>query len=190
MDNGYKEITPSLVGFLHSSIEQVNCFNYTIKQAIDSYKLIIDCEIFYNDVIKNLSNYYDKLPEDYNSSSDNIIIYFFIPLLKDNKNNFTIYLKNVEIFKNKSFDNCGLFINTYSTNVFFNQDDNPDSSSRFINYRIDTIEKIINFNCCIPYNQYKLSIHQNSKYGKDILQCDFLDDYTDTEITEQKNNKF
>lgn len=101
MDNGYKEITPSLVGFLHSSIEQVNCFNYTIKQAIDSYKLIINCEIFYNDVIKNLSNYYDKLLEDYNSSSDNIIIYFFIPLLKDNKNNFTIYLKMLKYLKIK-----------------------------------------------------------------------------------------
>lgn len=179
INNGYKEIKPTLLGFQYDG--KVFRFIYTIKQSLNFYKLIINCEIFYNDVIKNLSIEYDKLPEDYNATNNYIFIYFFIPLPKENKNNFTIYLKNVEIFKNQGFDHCLLDINE---GFVFN--------SKFKNFRIKTIEKIINYSSCLPVNQYTLSKIGNLAEGvvlDDNLYSNFSNDYMDAEIIEKTDEK-
>lgn len=190
INNGYKEIKPTLLGFLHT--DDNFYFNYTIKQTFDFYKLIIDCEIFYNDVIKKLKNYYNKLPEDYNASRYYITIYFFILLPKENKNNFTIYLKNVEIFKNQGFNYCALCINEYKINTFFNPNDNPDLNLDFEKFRIKTIEKIINYSSCFPSMHYVLSKIGNLAQGvvlDDNLYSNFSNDYMDAEITEKTDEK-
>lgn len=190
INNGYKEIKPTLVGFLYSSTNFI--FNYTIKQTFDFYKLIINCEIFYNDVIKNLSNHYDKLPEEYNASNCTIYIYFFIPLPKENKNNFTIYLKNVEIFKNQGFNRCSLSINSYRNEAFFNQFDNPELNPNSEKIRTRTIEKIINYSSCLPLNGYTLSLHgvlEDGPEENDNLYSEFSNDYMDAEITEKTDEK-
>lgn len=179
INNGYKEIKPTLLGFQYDG--SIFRFIYTIKQSLNFYKLIIDCEIFYNDVIKNLSIEYDKLPEDYNASHNIILIYFFIPLPKENKNNFTIYLKNVEIFKNQGFNHCHLDINE---GFVFN--------SKFKNFRIETIEKIINYTSCLPYNQYTLSLRgtlTDSANVDDNLHSEFSNDYIDAEIIKKMDEK-
>lgn len=195
IDNGYKEITPTLVGAVKPSLEHFFYFNYTIKQSFTFYKLIIDCKLFYNDVIKMLSVYYEKLPEDYNKSNYNISIHLFIPLLKENKNNFTIYLKNVEIFKNQGFNHCNISINEYRFNVFFNNNDNPENNPEFKNFRFDTIEKIINYTSCVPSKQYTLSSQRILEDGEkvdDNFYSNFSEDYTNAEIIDEKikNSKF
>lgn len=193
IDIGYKEIKPTLVGF--QPMEGNFYFNYTIKQTFDFYKLIIDCEIFYNDVIKNLSNRYDKLPEEYNASDCAIYIYFFIPLPKENKNNFTIYLKNVEIFKNQGFDRCNLSINNYIVEAFFDQIDNPTFNPNFEKIRTKTIEKIVNYSSCLSFKQYILSLRRLSGNGNEIdmvydnLHSEFSNDYIDAEIIKKMDKK-
>ena len=190
INNGYKEIKPTLLGFLHT--DDNFYFNYTTKTIFNFYNLIIDCEIFYNDVIKKLKNYYNKLPEDYNASRYYITIYFFILLPKENKNNFTIYLKNVEIFKNQGFNHCALCINEYKINTFFNPNDNPDLNLDFEKFRIKTIEKIINYSSCLPSMHYVLSKIGNLAEGvvlDDNLYSNFSNDYMDAEITEKTDEK-
>lgn len=193
INNGYKEIKPTLVGF--RLMNDNFCFNYTIKQSLNIYKLIIDCEIFYNDVIKNLSNRYDKLPEEYNASNCTIYIYFFIPLPKENKNNFTIYLKNVEIFKNQGFDRCNLSINNYMFEAFFDQIDNPTINPNFEKIRTKTIEKIVNYSSCLSFKHYILSLRRLSGNENEIdmvydnLYSEFSNDYMDAEIIEKTDEK-
>ena len=192
INNGYNEIKPTLVGFLYSQTETNFIFNYTIKQSLNIYKIIIDCEVFYNDVIKNLSNYYNKLPEDYNTARYFITIYFFILLPKENKNNFTIYLKNVEIFKNQGFNYCSLSINEYKFNTFFNPSDNPELNPNIEKIRTRTIEKIINYSSCLPSKQYalsKLGALDDGVKVDDELYSNFSNDYMDTEITEKTDEK-
>lgn len=190
INNGYKEIKPTLVGF--RLIDDNFCFNYTIKQSLNIYKLIIDCEVFYNDVIKNLSIYHNKLPEDYNILQRGIIIYFFILLPKENKYNFTIYLKNVEIFKNQGFNNCNLTMNEYRIEAFFNPNDNPELNPNFEKIQIRTIEKIINYSSCLPSKQHalsKLGIFDDGVKVDDNLYSNFSNDYMDVEITEKTDKK-
>ena len=192
IDNGYKEIKPTLIGFHPDSNFY---FNYTIKQTFDFYKLIIDCEIFYNDVIEFLSEYYGKIPEDYNETTSIIVIFFFIPLPKENKNNFTIYLKNVEIFKKQKFDRCSLSINNYMFEAFFDQIDNPTLNPNFEKIRTKTIEKIVNYSSCLPFNQYRLSSRRllGSENVIDMvddnLYSDFSNDYIDAEIIKKIDEK-